>query len=223
MPNPRAAELRVKLSLTAFHSHSPKWEKKRRGCSFCFPNNNFKKGDMCMKPVYSVIWSAKLNWHMCSPKLWFKLESIYASKANLDIFSDSWGMKVPVDNAILYRYINKAFNSFRLLEKSHLNIFPWRNLSMITCEGSTDFSVEVSVFTQGRIYVPVLLWQDLSVFLKYHFHRLSHDVNIHEQRSWGWCSQNEKNKQVLVNCQWKYHCISILLKQAIIWWVWRLM
>lgn len=173
---------------------------------------------MCMEPVCSVIWSAKLNWHMCSPKLWFKLESIYASKGNLAIFSDSWEMKVPVDNAILYRYINKAFNSFRLLEKSHLNIFLRRDLSMITCEGSTDSSVEVSVFTQGRKYVPVLQSQDLSVFLKYHF-----DTLCCEKRSTCWCLQNEKtNKQALVNCQWKYHCVSILLKQAIIWWISRL-
>lgn len=66
-------------------------------------------------------------------------------------------MKVLIDNAILYIYINKALNSFRLLEKSHLSVFLWKNLSKITCEGSTDFSMEISEFTQGRKYVPEAL------------------------------------------------------------------
>ena len=66
-------------------------------------------------------------------------------------------MKVLIDNAVLHIYINKALNSFRLLEKSHVNIFLWKNLSKITCEESTDFSIEVSEFTQGRKYIPEAL------------------------------------------------------------------
>lgn len=163
-----------------------------------------------MEPVCSVIWSAMPDWHMCSPKLWFKLQGIYASKGSFAIFSNSCGMKVLIDNAILHRYINKALNSFRLLEKSHLNIFLWRNLSMVTCEGSTDFSTELSEFTQGRKYGPEALQsQSLAVFQKYHFHKLCHDINIHEQRSACWYLQNEKKKTLsLVNLSVKtlhYH------------------
>lgn len=179
-----------------------------------------------MELVCSVIWSAMPDWHMCSPKLWFKLQGIYASKGSFSIFSNSCGMKVLIDNAILHRYINKALNSFRLLEKSHLNIFLWRNLSMVTCEGSTDFSTELSEFTQGRKYGPEALQsQSLAVFQKYHFHKLCHDINIHEQRSACWYLQNEKKKKkpcLWWICQWK-RCIIILLRQAIIRWIWRLM
>jgi len=88
-------------------------------------------------------------------------------------------MKVLTENAILHIYINKAQNSFRLLEKSQLTIFLWRNPSMITFLGSTDFSTEVSEFTQGRKYgLEALQSQSLAVFQKHC--SLYHDVNIHE-------------------------------------------
>lgn len=67
---------------------------------------------------------------------------------------------------------------------------------MVTCEGSTDFSTELSEFTQGRKYGPEALQsQSLAVFQKYHFHKLCHDINIHEQRSACWYLQNEKKKK----------------------------
>lgn len=70
---------------------------------------------------------------------------------------------------------------------------------MITFEGSTDFSTEVSEFTQGRKYSPEALQsQSLAVFQKYHFHKLCHDVNIHEQRS-ACCIRKMKKKKSLVN------------------------
>lgn len=55
---------------------------------------------------------------------------------------------------------------------------------MITSERSTVFSIEISKFSQGRKYGPEALQsQSLAVFQEYHFHKLCHDVSIHEQKS----------------------------------------
>lgn len=179
-----------------------------------------------MEPVCSVIWSAMPNWHMCSPKLWFKLQGIYASKRSFAIFSDSCGMKVPIDNAVLHRYINKALNSFRLLENpsEHIPVEESFHDYVWGIHWSTDFSIKVSEFTQNRKYGPEALQpQSLAVFQKCHFHKLSWCQYPWTKISMLIFAKWRKKPQKTTCLLWMYHCITIVLNQAIIWWIWRLM
>lgn len=126
------------------------------------------------------------------------------------------GMKILIDNTILYRYINKTLHSFRLLEKSHLNIFfrgifpqlHMRDLLIFPLKILNSFNAE---------YMALKLcshkaWQYFrnSIFTNLVMMSISRNKDQHA----GICKMKKKKSCLWWICWWKYHCIIILLKQA---------
>lgn len=83
---------------------------------------NFKRQNSCRASVLSNLIS-----HACLTYVFPQTDLSYRAfmhqRGALLSSLTAVGMKILLDNTILYRYINKALHSFRLLEISHPNIF----------------------------------------------------------------------------------------------------